>query len=111
MSHVLSIRRAEAPYLTRQEILRFVATDDSLSFKEPGPVFWVDPETRQKHCVNVDSDHLWTDDTDDTAFLDKLRNTAHSLHAEVLAETGENLASEAQKGTHSPDPVPRNRSI
>src|SRR5437773_12523306 len=93
MSYVATIRRAaDKPPLTPQEIESLIKADASLSGGAKEPLVWISPTNGRKRYINVETDHLWTDDLkgDSDAqvleILDKLRSMAEILDARVFGE-------------------------
>ena len=93
MSYVATIKRAaDKPPLTPEEIARLIKADASLSGGDKEPIVWTSPTDGRKRYINVEPDHLWTDDLkgDGDAqvleILDKLRSMAGILDARVFGD-------------------------
>ena len=93
MSYVATIKRAaDKPPLTPRDIERLVKADASLSGGDKEPIIWTNHTDGRQRYINVETDHLWTDDLkgdDDSqvlAILDKLRGMAGSMDARVFGE-------------------------
>jgi len=93
MSYVATIKRAaDKPPLTSEEIARLIKSDASLSGGDKEPIVWTSPTDGRKRYINVETDHLWTDDLKGDGdvqvleILDKLRSMAGILDARVFGD-------------------------